>query len=168
MNQTARSQMQDLVRNADQYYRSFDKSAAPRRPRTGVAVVTCIDARLNIYGMLGLGEGDAHVIRNAGGVISDDVVRSLAIGQHLLGTSEIMLIMHDDCGLRTITDGEFADRMQARAGFRPDWRALAFTDTAQELRRGLDALRDNPFLLESAQIRGFIYNEGAGKLRELK
>ena len=166
LNQTAGSQIQELVGNADRYHQHFDKSTAPKKPRTGVAVVTCLDARLNIYGMLGLGEGDAHVIRNAGGVISDDVVRSLAIGQHLLGTSEIMLIMHDDCGLRTTTDSEFADRLQARAGFRPDWRALAFTDTSRELRRGLDVLRTNPFLLHSAQIRGFIYNEGTGKLRE--
>jgi carbonic anhydrase len=168
MTPPAQSWTQQLLRNADSYHRSFDKPTAPRRPRTGVAVVSCLDARLNIYGMLGLAEGDAHLIRNAGGVVSDDVVRSLTIGQHLLGTTEIMLIMHDDCGMLTITDGEFADRLHARAGLRPDWRAMAFTDTEQELRAGLDALRQNPFLLNSAQIRGFIYNETAGNLRELE
>lgn len=168
MARTAQNWTQQLLRNADSYHGSFDKPTAPKMPRTGVAVVSCIDARLNIYGMLGLAEGDAHVIRNAGGVVSDDVVRSLAISQHLLGTSEIILIMHDDCGMLAITDGEFANRLQARAGCRPDWRAMAFTDTEQELTAGLDALRKNPFLLDSTQIRGFIYNETAGNLRELE
>jgi len=116
--------------------------------------VTCIDARLNIYGMLGLTEGDAHIIRNAGGVITEDVVRSLAASQHLTGTSEIMLIMHDDCRMRTITDDEFADKLQAASGSRPGWPPAGFTDPVMALRRAMDALRHNPFLLNSTRISG--------------
>jgi len=163
-----RGRTQELVRNAELYHRRFEKSSAPANPRTGVAVVTCIDARLNIYGMLGLAEGDAHIIRNAGGVITEDVVRSLAASQHLAGTSEIMLIMHDGCRMRTITDDEFADKLQAASGFRPGWPPAGFTDPAQELRRAMDALRHNPFLLNSTRISGFIYNERTGNLRELE
>lgn len=165
---TVRGRSQQLVRNAELYHRSFDKSSAPSTPRTGVAVVTCIDARLNIYGMLGLAEGDAHVIRNAGGVITDDVMRSLVFGQEMVGTSEIMLIMHDECCMRTITDDEFAGRVEARAGVRPDWPAVGFTEPEEELRRAVDALRHDPFLMNSTQIRAFVYNERWGSLRELE
>jgi len=159
---------QELVSNADRYRQSFDKTDLPREPRTGVAVVSCIDVRLNIYDLLGLVEGDARVIRNAGGVITDDVVRSLALGQHLMGTREIMLIMHDGCCMGTITDEEFGSTLQASAGCRPEWTARAFTNLAEELKRGTKALRHSPFLLDGTQIGGFLYNERTGSLRELE
>lgn len=168
MTKSTHGGIQELVRNAARYHRSFDKPFASGRPRTGVAVVSCMDARLNVYRMLGLGEGDAHVIRNAGGVITDDVVRSLAVSQHLMGTREIMIIMHDDCGMRTITDDGFACTLQTHAGFRPGWTALAVTDLELELRRGMGALRDNPFLVDAGRTRGFLYHEGTGSLRELE
>src|SRR5438445_1596933 len=117
----------DLLRNAERYAAKFDKGQLPMPPARQTAVVACMDARLNPYGLLGLSEGDAHVIRNAGGVITDDEIRSLAISQHLLGTEEIMLIHHTDCGMLTFNDEDFAKKLEDEAGQRPEWPARSFT-----------------------------------------
>src|SRR3990170_5900133 len=118
----------ELLRNNADYAEGFDKADLPLPPAKGVAVVACMDARLNVYGMLGLREGDAHVIRNAGGVITDDEIRSLAISQRLLGTREIMLIHHTGCGMLTFTDDEFRRQVQDETGIKPEWAAEAFDD----------------------------------------
>jgi carbonic anhydrase len=113
----------ELVRNAEAYAASFDKGDLPLPPGRKIAIVACMDARLNPYGLLGLTEGDAHVIRNAGGVVTDDEIRSLAISQRLLGTEEIVLIHHTDCGMLTFTDDEFKRAVQDEVGIKPEWGA---------------------------------------------
>ena len=126
-----------------------------------------MDARLDPVKLLGLNEGDAHVIRNAGGVVSDDAVRSLAISQHLLGTEEIVLIHHTDCGMLTITDEQFAAGLEDETGHRPDWRAHAFDDLEQNLKLSIDELRRNPFIPHTDNVRGFVYEVETGRLREV-
>src|SRR5712691_9367993 len=125
----------EFVRNAERYAASFNKGSLPMPPGRKVAVLACMDARLNVYGILGLEEGDAHVIRNAGGVVTDDEIRSLAISQHLLGTEEIILIHHTDCGMLTFTDDEFRSRLQEETGIKPEWAAEAFSDLDEDVRR---------------------------------
>src|SRR5262245_38917901 len=127
----------ELLRNAETYAQNFDKGDLPLPPARGIAVVACMDARLNPYGLLGLTEGDAHVIRNAGGVITADERRSLAISQRLLGTTEIILIHHTDCGMLTFTDDEFKAAIQAEVGQKPDWPAEAFTDLDTDVRQSI-------------------------------
>src|ERR1700682_869471 len=128
MEQTVMSTTDEFVRNAERYAASFDKGQLPMPPARHIAVVACMDARLNPYGLLGLGEGDAHVIRNAGGVVSDDVIRSLAISQRLLGTREIVLVHHTDCGMLTFTDDAVKAQIEAETGIRPPFALEAFTD----------------------------------------
>lgn len=118
-------------------------------------------------GVLGLSEGDAHVIRNAGGVVSDDAIRSLAISQNLLGTEEIVLIHHTDCGMLTFTDDEFAAKLEQETGERPDWRAAAFSDLEEDLRQGMDRIRSSPFIPRTDRVRGFVYEVETGRLREV-
>ncbi len=126
-----------------------------------------MDARLDPARALGLAEGDAHVIRNAGGVVTDDALRSLAISQHLLGTTEIVLIQHTDCGMQTFTDEELAERLEQHAGERPPFAAQAFEDLEQNLRESVEALKASPFLLDVTSVRGFVYDVESGRLREL-
>src|SRR5918995_1940851 len=135
------SAIDELLRNAESYEAGFDKAELPLPPAKRVAIVACMDARLNPYGLLGLSEGDAHVIRNAGGVVSDDAIRSLAISQNLLGTEEIILIHHTDCGMLTFTDDELAERLERETAERPKWRAQAFSDLEQDLREGIERIR---------------------------
>src|SRR3989442_8590644 len=127
----------ELVRNAERYAESFDKPELPLPPAKRVAIVACMDARLNPYGLLGLAEGDAHVIRNAGGVITDDEIRSLAISQRLLGTEEIMLIHHTDCGMLTFADDEFRRQVQDDTGIKPEWPAAAFDELDEGIRQSI-------------------------------
>jgi carbonic anhydrase len=126
-----------------------------------------MDARLDPAKVLGLEEGDAHVIRNAGGVVTDDAIRSLAISQHVLGTEEIVLIHHTDCGLLNVTDDEFADRLERDTGRRPEWRAHAFRDLEQSVRDSIAAIRGNPFVPHTERVRGFVYEVETGRLREV-
>ena len=126
-----------------------------------------MDARLNPYGLLGLSEGDAHVIRNAGGVVSEDAIRSLAISQNLLGTEEIVLIHHTDCGMLTFTDDEFADRLEAETGERPEWRAHTFSDLDSDIREGIERIKDSPFIPRTDNVRGFVYDVETGELHEV-
>jgi carbonic anhydrase len=140
--------------------------AAPVRPARAVAVVACMDSRMPLFPLLGLAVGDAHVIRNAGGVITEDTVRSLTISQHLLGTREIVLVHHTDCGLQATDDVHFADLVEKATGRRPPWAARAFTDVDADVRESMRLLEDCPYLL-SREVRGTVYDVDTGKLREV-
>jgi carbonic anhydrase len=157
----------ELLRNAERYADGFDKGDLPLPPAKKVAVVACMDARLNPYGLLGLEEGDAHVIRNAGGVVTDDEIRSLAISQHLLGTEEILLIHHTDCGMLTFTDDEFRRRLEHQTGIKPEWAAETFSDLEQDVRQSVRRIKASPFIPRKDSVRGFIYEVEAGRLREV-
>jgi carbonic anhydrase len=157
----------ELVANNEAYAARFDKGSLPLPPAKKVAVVACMDARLDPNGVLGLTEGDAHVIRNAGGVVTDDEIRSLAISQRLLGTEEIVLIHHTDCGMLTFTDDEFAEKLEADTGERPEWRAHAFDDLEGNVKESIDKIRYSPFVPKTDNIRGYVYEVETGRLREV-
>jgi carbonic anhydrase len=157
----------ELLANARRYAESFDKGDLPLPPGRQVAVVACMDARLNPYGLLGLSEGDAHVIRNAGGVITADQLRSLAISQRLLGTREIILIHHTDCGMLTFSDDEFKAGIQAETGLKPPWSAEAFGDVDEDVRQSVRRILADPFIPRKESVRGFVYEVETGKLREV-
>ena len=156
-----------LLENARRYAAVFDKGDLPLPPAKKIAIVACMDARLNVYGVLGLSEGDAHVIRNAGGIVTQDELRSLAISQRLLGTEEIVLIHHTDCGMLTFTDDGFKAQIQADTGIKPEWAAEAFDDIDADVRQSIARIRANPFVPEKGSIRGFVYEVETGKLREV-
>ena len=157
----------ELLRNAEAYAAEFDKGDLPLPPARKVAVVACMDARLNPYGLLGLREGDAHVIRNAGGVVTDDEIRSLAISQRLLGTEEIVLIHHTDCGMLTFTDDDFRRSVQDEVGIKPEWAAEAFSDIDEDVRQSIARIRASPFIPRKESVRGFVYEVESGRLREV-
>ena len=156
-----------LLENAGTYASTFDKGDLPMPPGRKVAIVACMDARLNPYGLLGLAEGDAHVIRNAGGVITEDEIRSLAISQRLLGTEEIILIHHTDCGMLTFTDDAFREQIRAETGIKPPWAAEAFTDLDTDVRQSLARIHASPFIPVKSSVRGFVYDVHTGGLREV-
>jgi carbonic anhydrase len=158
----------ELVRNAEAYAASFDKGELALPPAKQVAVLACMDARLNPYGLLGLSEGDAHVIRNAGGVVTADERRSLAISQRLLGTREIILIHHTDCGMLTFTDDGFKADIQAETGLKPDWSAEAFGDIEEDVRQSIARILADPFIPRKDSVRGFVYEVETGRLREVR
>ncbi len=158
----------ELLQNAKSYEASFDKGDLPMPPGRKIAVVACMDARLNPYGLLGLQEGDAHVIRNAGGVITDDEIRSLAISQRLLGTEEIVLIHHTDCGMLTFTDSEFKATLQADTGVTPDWDCETFSDLDADVKQSIARIQASPFIPKKDSVRGFVYEVETGHLREVK
>ena len=155
-----------LLSNAERYAASFDKGELPLPPARKIAVLACMDARLNPYGLLGLKEGDAHVIRNAGGVVTDDEIRSLAISQRLLGTEEIVLIHHTDCGMLTFTDDEFKRAVQDDVGIKPEWAAEAFPDLDEDVRQSIARIKSSPFIPRK-NVRGFVYDVHSGALREV-
>ena len=157
----------ELLASAQDYAAAFDKGDLPMPPGRNVAVVACMDARLNPYGLFGLTEGDAHVIRNAGGVVSPDVLRSLAISQRLLGTREIVLIHHTDCGMLTFTDDGFKAQIEADTGIRPAWAAEAFADPADDVRQSLRRIAADPFVPHKDSARGFVYSVEDGTLTEV-
>ncbi len=136
-------------------------------PAKHIAVLACMDARLNVYGALGIEEGDCHVIRNAGGVVTDDAIRSLAISQHLLGTQEIVLIHHTDCGMLTFTDDQLADRLDGETGQRPTWRAESFTSLEDDVRKSIRRILDSPFVPKKDAVRGFVFDVATGRLDEV-
>ena len=156
----------ELIQNAKSYAATFDKGDLPLPPGRKIAIVACMDARLNPYGLLGLKEGDAHVIRNAGGVITDDEIRSLAISQRLLSTEEIILIHHTDCGMLTFTDDAFKRSVQDDTGIKPEWAAEAFTDLDEDVRQSIARIKSNPFIPHK-NVRGFVYQGEDGRLREI-
>jgi carbonic anhydrase len=157
----------ELLQNNEAYAESFEKGGLPLPPARGVAVVACMDARLNVYGMLGLQEGDAHVIRNAGGVITDDEIRSLAISQRLLGTREIILIHHTDCGMLTFTDDELKAQIQEEAGIKPHFPMESFSDLEEDVRQSIARIQASPFIPNKDSVRGFVYEVQTGRLREV-
>ena len=162
------SSTDDLLANNADYVSSFDKGDLPLPPATKkLAVVACMDARLNVYGALGLSEGDAHVIRNAGGVVTDDAIRSLAISQRLLGTEEIILIHHTGCGMLTFTDDEFKRSIEEDTGIRPEWAPEAFPDLDSDVRQSIARINASPFIPHKDAIRGFVYEVETGRLREV-
>ena len=157
----------ELLRNAESYAAGFDKGELPMPPGAKVAIVACMDARLNPYGLLGLKEGDAHVIRNAGGVITADEIRSLAISQRLLGTEEIILIHHTDCGMLTFTDDDFKKSILEDTGIKPEWAAEAFPDLDEDVRQSIARIKASPFIPRKESVRGFVYQVEDGRLREV-
>jgi carbonic anhydrase len=157
----------DLIANNAAYAESFDAGGRPSSPAKRVAILACMDARLDPARVLGLEEGDAHVIRNAGGVVTHDAIRSLAISQHLLGTEEIVLIQHTDCGMQKFTDDELAERLERHAGEQPPFKAHTFEDLEESLRQSVRALEESPFLLKTGNVRGFVYDVESGRLDEV-
>lgn len=157
----------ETLNNNARYAESFDKGDLPLPPARNLAVVACMDARLDTHKLLGLEEGDAHVIRNAGGVVSDDVIRSLVISQRLLGTREIMLIHHTDCGMVTFRDDDVKDAIEADTGLRPSFALEAFGDLEKDVTQSMGRIQANPFIPRKDQVRGFIYDCAAGRLNEV-
>ena len=157
----------ELLQNNAAYAESFEKGDLPLPPARGVAVVACMDARLDVHKILGLQEGDAHVIRNAGGVITDDEIRSLTISQRLLGTREIVLIHHTDCGMLTFSDEELRQQIQEEAGIKPHFSMESFSDLEEDVRQSVRRIQASPFVPHKDSIRGFVYEVETGRLREV-
>jgi carbonic anhydrase len=157
----------ELLKNNEGFAESFDKADLPLPPAKKVAVVACMDARVNPYPILGLELGDAHVIRNAGGVITDDEIRSLAISQRLLGTEEIILIHHTDCGMLTFSDDDFKRQIEQETGIKPTWAAEAFDDLEGDVRQSIQRIKSSPFIPNKDSVRGFVYEVESGRLREV-
>ncbi|MGZ8750828.1 MAG: beta-class carbonic anhydrase [Pseudonocardia sp.] len=156
----------ELLANNSRYAETF-AGPLPLPPSKHVAVVACMDARLNVFGVLGLNDGEAHVIRNAGGVVTDDEIRSLAISQRLLGTREIILIHHTDCGMLTFTDAEFKKAIEDDTGRKPGWASEAFSDLDDDVRRSIARIKDSPFVPHTDAVRGFVFDVATGKLNEV-
>jgi carbonic anhydrase len=156
----------ELVANNAKYAANFS-GPLPLPPSKHVAVLACMDARINVYGVLGLEEGEAHVIRNAGGVVTDDEIRSLAISQRLLGTKEIVLVHHTDCGMLTFTDDEFKRGIQDELGIKPEWAAESFTDLDEDVRQSIERIKSSRFIPHTDQVRGFVFDVATGRLREV-
>ena len=157
----------ELLANNRAHVESHGLAALPVAPRRRTTVVACMDSRLDVFAALGLGNGEVHVIRNAGGLVTDDVIRSLAISQRLLGTREVILIHHTDCGLLKITDDEFAAAIEADTGASPSWRAGAFSDLDAAVRVAIARIRESPFIPFKESVRGFVYDVATGELREV-
>jgi carbonic anhydrase len=156
----------ELVANNEAYAAAFG-GLLPLPPARQLAVVACMDARLNVYGLLGLQEGEAHVIRNAGGAVTDDTIRSLAISQRLLGTREIILIHHTECGMLTFSDDGFRAAIEQETGIRPPWAAEAFSDLDEDVRQSMNRIKASPFVPVKDSVRGFVFDVSTGRLREV-
>jgi len=156
-----------LLENAQSYAAGFDKGDLPLPPGRRVAIVACMDARLNPYALLGLREGDAHIIRNAGGAVTPDVIRSLSISQRLLGTEEIVLIHHTGCGMLAFSDDEFRSALEKETGIRPEWSAETFTDLDAGVHQSIARIKASPFLPRTDSVRGFVYEVETGRLCEV-
>ena len=156
----------ELLANNEAYAAEFG-GLLPLPPARQLAVVACMDARLNVYGLLGLQEGESHVIRNAGGAVTDDTIRSLAISQRLLGTREIILIHHTECGMLTFTDDGFKAAIEDETGIRPPWAAEAFSDLDEDVRQSINRIKASPFVPVKDSVRGFVFDVSTGRLREV-
>ncbi len=156
----------DYLSNNAAYAEGFT-GPLPLPPSQHVAVVACMDARLNVYAILGLRDGEAHVIRNAGGVVTDDEIRSLAISQRLLGTTEVILIHHTDCGMLTFTDDQFKASIAQETGIKPSWAVETFADLDGDVRQSIARIKASPFVPHKDQIRGFVFDVATGKLNEV-
>ncbi len=162
------SATEEFLAANERYARTFDKGDKPMPPGKKVAVVACMDARLETGRLLGLEEGDAHVIRNAGGVVTDDVIRSLAISQRLLGTREIVLIHHTDCGMLTFKDDAVKAEIENETGVRPHFALEAFPDPAEDVAQSIRRIRNSPFVPHKDAVRGFVYDVKTGRLNEVE
>ena len=160
------SAIDELVRNNEAYASSFG-GELPLAPARNVAVLACMDARLDVGRLLGLAEGDAHIIRNAGGAATEDAIRSLAISQRLLGTREVMLIHHTECGMLTFSDDEFRQSIEEETGIRPSWAVEAFSDLETDVRQCIARIRSSPFVPHTDDVRGFVFDVANGRLREV-
>jgi len=158
----------EALRNNEQYANGFDKGQLPLPPAKKLAVVACMDARLHVSKILGLNEGDAHVIRNAGGAVTDDAIRSLAISQRLLGTEEVILIHHTDCGMLTFTDDAVKAQIQKDTGIRPPFALEAFSNLNDDVRQSIARIKASPFVPRKDRVRGFVYDVKTGRLNEVK
>ncbi len=161
------SAVDHLIHENDAYTASFP-GPRPVRPKLQLAVVTCMDSRLDLFGALGLEIGDAHLIRNAGGMVTPDVLRSLAISQRALGTREIVVIHHTNCGMEGLDDEQFRDTLTAETGQAPDWDVPGFTDVHAQVRASMRALADCPWLAHRDHIRGFVFDVGTAKITEVE
>ena len=157
-----------LLANNRAFATRYDRRHLDVRPSLRLAIVTCMDSRLDVFAALGLKDGQAHILRNAGGVITDDVIRSLAISQRLLGTEEVMLIHHTDCGLELITDDGFRAELQQATGMAPSFAIETFTDAVVDVRQSIARLRHSPFLLHRDRVRGLVYDVDTGVLQEVE
>ena len=158
----------ELVRNNESYVRKFDKGSLPMPPAKHVAVLACMDARLDVHKILGLDEGDAHVIRNAGGVATDDAIRSLVISQRLLGTNEIVLVHHTDCGMLTFKDDDVKGQIESETGIRPHFALESFSNLEDDVQQSIARIQASPFIPNKSNVRGFIYDVKTGQLTEVK
>src|SRR6266853_4286974 len=158
----------ELIHNNENYARSFKKGDLAMPPSRRVAVLACMDARLDTHKILGLEEGEAHVIRNAGGVATDDAIRSLVISQRLLGTNEIILIHHSDCGMLTFKDDDVKRQIESEVGIRPAFALEAFPDLEEDVRQSIARIQASPFIPNKSSVRGFVYDVRSGKLGEVK
>jgi carbonic anhydrase len=156
-----------LLANNEAYASSFGHAKKTAPPALKLAIVACMDARLDPAGLFGLEIGDAHVIRNAGGVVTDEIIRSLSISQHHLGTEEIVLLHHTDCGMMTFSDEEFAQARERDAGQRPSWPARTFTDLEADMSDSIERIRSSPFIPRKQSVRGFVYEVESGRVREV-
>jgi carbonic anhydrase len=161
------SSTDDLLQNARDYAASFDKGEVPLRPARKVAVLACMDSRMDLVGLLGLELGDAHMIRNAGGVVTDDAIRSLAISQRMLGTREIVLLHHTDCGMQTFSDDDFKRSLLDETGIKPAWAVEAFDDLDEDVRQSIARIQASPFIPHKDSVRGFVYDVHSGEVREV-
>ena len=158
----------ELLRNNREYARDYHDQDLALRPQRHLAIVACMDSRMDIFQMLGLAHGDAHVIRNAGGVVTDDVVRSLVLSQRLLGTREVILIHHTDCGLQRVSEDAFKAELEAEYGIKPRWSLECFTDPYTDVRQSMSRLQRVPYLTAKEHIRGFVYDIADGLLHEVE
>lgn len=156
----------EYLANNVRYAQTFS-GPLPLPPSRHIAVLACMDARLNVYALLGIGDGESHVIRNAGGVVTDDEIRSLAISQRLLGTREVLLIHHTDCGMLTFTDDVFKRQIQDETGIKPEWAAESFADLDEDVRQSLARIQASPFIVHKDAVRGFVFDVATGLLREV-
>ncbi len=157
-----------LLENNERYAKLFEKGNLPLPPAKRVAVLACMDARLDVHKILGLQEGDAHVIRNAGGAVTDDAIRSLLISQRLLGTDEVVLIHHTDCGMLTFTDDDVKKKIQSEVGIRPSFALEAFPNLEEDVRQSIARIKTSAFIQRKDKVRGFIYDVKTGRLNEVK
>jgi carbonic anhydrase len=161
------SSTDELLRNAEGYARAFDKGDLPLTPARRLAILACMDSRMDLFGLLGLKEGDAHMLRNAGGLVTDDAIRSLAISQRSMGTREIMLIHHTDCGMLNYDDEAFKRAILEETGSRPGWPPESFPDAYEDVRQSVARIRATPFIPHRDSVRGFVYDVRTGELREV-
>jgi carbonic anhydrase len=161
------STIDELLANNDAFAAGLADRRLDVRPSRRLAVVTCMDSRLDVFAALGLGDGEAHVLRNAGGVITDDMIRSLAVSQRKLGTREVMLIHHTDCGMQMLSDDGFRAELQQATGVSPSWAIESFSDVDADVRQSILRARRSPFLPHRDAVRGFVYDVDTHRLREV-